>query len=615
MARDFDPRRRRRARDDQRNWTVTLFRIRIAAALTVAALLAASFSSCAYFNTLYNARKQFREAEKGEVKGADERAQREKYDAVIQKCIQMIQDHPKSRWVDDAEFLMGRAYLKQGDYDKAIRKFQEILTNFPKSGYVPESLYWIAYAYHEKQEDTQALVFTDQFLKEYPKHKLRYDVMFLAGDVQSALKNDDAALGYYGMVADEAKNAQVIDRARLKVAELYRERGEWEKAAASYEKVLRKGLAWSERYNVSLALGESYVHIGKSREALLLYEGLLKQSTTAQETPPIMLGEAASYMGMDSVSRAVATYRAVASKYHNSVFSATAYYQLGMIYGDKLDSLQAAQEAFAKVGSEYANYEHAREALERSNSLRRLIELRKTGAGGATPDQEAEKRFMAAEIQLTRLDNVPVALQGYTAVLDSFPETTVAPRAAYAIGWVYERKLKDKEKAIEAFRTVAERYPRSPQAQGALSMLETLGAVELRDRMKAYVDSALADTLAAKPRSQEPAAPATVDTSRAAAPVAAPRSPADASRAPGTHAPPPRDTSRVPMPRMMPPPRSLIDTSRAPGTHAPPRDTSGAAMPDTTTVPRDTARAFPPGSGVVPPVHPDTSGAKKAGAG
>lgn len=494
---------------------MTPHRIRATLAAAAAALAVVSaVSSCAYFNTLYNARKLFREAEKAEGKAGDERSVRDKYKDVVTKCAQMIQDYPKSRWVDDAEFLMGRSFFKQKDYDKALRKFQEIVTNFPESDYVPESVYWIAECYYRKEENTQALVFVDRFLKDYPKHKLRYDVMFLAGDINRGLGNDDAAIGYYARVAEEAKKSSVIDEARTKSAALYASRGEWEKAAASYEKVLRKGLDWSTRYEVSLALGESYAHIGKSREALLLYEGLLKQSTSTQETPLLLLGQAESYASMDSVQRALAIFRTVTEKYPKSVYSATAYYRTGLIYSDRLDSLEAAQRVFAKVGEEDANYEHARTALERSNSLKRLIELRRSSGAGVTADQAAEKRFMEAEIQLTRLDNVPLALDGYRAVLDSFPESATAPRAAYAIGWVYRRKLAENEKAVEAFRTVAARYPRSPQAKGALVELESLGAIDLRDRMQAIVDSALADTLnAPKQAAAQPgAAPRPVES-------------------------------------------------------------------------------------------------------
>jgi tetratricopeptide (TPR) repeat protein len=117
---------------------------------------------------------------------------------------------------------------------------------------------------------------------------------------------------------------------------------------------------------------------------------------------------------------------------------------------------------------------------------------------------------MAAEIQLTRLGDIPMALAGYTAVLDSFPETPAAPKAAYAIAWIRQNKLGEKEAAVERYRALVERYPRSFQAKGALYQLELAGADSLAAHLQAYRDSALADTIAA-PRAA-PAAPVSPDT-------------------------------------------------------------------------------------------------------
>lgn len=468
----------------------------IARFITVAALLfAASVPSCAYFNTLYNARKVYREAERKGSTEAASREQRDKYQQVVKKCAQMIQDFPKSRWVDDAVFLMGQALFKQGEYDKAIRQFQEIRANFPESDYAPTSLYWLGSSYHMKQDYAQALTYTDQFIKEYPKHEMRYEALFLGGDIKWGMGDFEGALDYYGRVADEAKKREIVDEARLKAAELFRARGEWEKAAASYEKVLRKGISSETRYTVSLALGNCYAKLGKCSEALALFDGLITETTASQSIPPVLLGRAASYACMDSLRRSLAVYDDVITKYPKSIFSAEAFYRKGIIYYERLDSLRLAQEAFGKVGGEYSGSEFAAVSLEQSGSMRRLLELEKSRKTGESSELAAEKLFMAAEIQLTRLGDVPLALKGYTEVLDSFPRVSIAPRAAYAIAWIYQYKLAAKDTAIERYRALIDRYPRSYQAKGALSQLGFLGVeAGLTGRLQAYVDSAFADT-------------------------------------------------------------------------------------------------------------------------
>lgn len=543
--------------------------------LIAALLAAATIPACAYFNTLYNARRIYREAEKMEGQDAKSRELREKYQEVVKKCAQMIRDFPKSRWVDDAVFLMGQALYRQGEYDKAIRQFQEIRADFPEGDYAARALYWLGLSYYMKQEYVQALTETDRFIKDYPEHELRYDGLFLGGDIKRATEDYDGALAYYGRVADEAKKREIVDEARLKSAELFRAREDWEKAAASYEKVLRKGISSRKRYEVSLALGDCYTKMGKCREGLALFDELRGRTTIAQDIPPILLGSAASYACMDSLERSLAVYDEVITKFPRSKFSAEALYRKGIIYHERLDSLRLAQEAFGKVGGEYANSEFAAVSLERGSSIKRLLELEKSAITGETTDLPAERLFLSAEIQLTRLGDIPLALKGYSSVLDSFPSSSFAPKAAYAIAWIHQHKLAEKDGAIERYRALIRRYPRSYQAKGALSQLASLGADELVGPLQAYVDSALADTTGT--RESATVSPAPPDTVPAAVRDTIPLPP-DAMRRRGIE------------PRRFPP-----DTSRM-------RRGASPMVPDT-------SRARRP----APPAAPDTSGSRTRG--
>jgi len=464
----------------------------VISAITVSVLL----SSCVYFNTMYNARRIYSEAEDKRKKGKTGRQLIGEYDKVIEKCSQLIRDHPESSWVDDAVFLMGLALIRQEKPDKAARKFQELISNFPESDYVPESIYWLAYAYLERTDYNQALVYTERFLNKYPQHELRYSVMFLAGDIKRNLKLPEEALNYYSMVAEESSKREVVDESREKSGELFLELGDWENAAANFEMALRKGITWEVRHRISLSLGVCYANIGRCREALDLFNELLDEAATVREKPPVLIGVASAYVCMDSLTTALSVYKDIAKEFPKSDYSAEAYYRMGVIYHERMDSLQNAQEAYSKVGSESASSEFAQIALQKSSSLKRLIELQKTADEGETREQIAEKRFLTAEVQLTRLEEVEAAITNYEAVIDSFPETAVAPKAYYALGWIYEKELGESEAAIEKYRELALQYPRSPQAKGAVNQIGRLGRAELEEMMRAYVDSALADTTA-----------------------------------------------------------------------------------------------------------------------
>ncbi|MCK4350850.1 MAG: tetratricopeptide repeat protein, partial [Candidatus Krumholzibacteria bacterium] len=341
-------------------------------------LLSVLGTSCAYFNTLYNARRLYAEAEERRERDGSERELRDRYSKVVEKCAKVVRDYPDSKWVDDALFLMGKALLRQGETVKGIRKFVEVTTNFPESEYVPPSLYWLGLAYWEKGDYNQAITFTDRFIETYPDHYLRYEVMFLAGDIKREMQLQEEALSLYALVAEEATDREVINDATLRTAELFFAQEEYEKAAAAYEALLRKGISWEEKYHFSSSLGDCYTRIGQCREALDLFDRLLEESVTTKETPPLMLGRASSFLCMDSLETALDIYTDVTREFPKSIFSAEAYYRTGVIYHERLDSLSNAQAAFSMVGSEYANSEFANEALKKSSSLKRLLELERS---------------------------------------------------------------------------------------------------------------------------------------------------------------------------------------------------------------------------------------------
>jgi len=467
-------------------------------------------SSCAYFNTLYNARKIYGEAEQQRIEAeGDERASREKYKQVVEKCVSLVTSYPDSRWVDDALFLMGKALIRQGEYNKGIRKFQEVQANFPESDYAVRAAYWLAYAYYQKRDYSLATTTIERFLEEHPGHELRYDAMFLAGDIYLDTENDEAALSYYARVAEESDDRDRVSEAVVRSAELFYLEEDWENAAAAFEQVMRKGMSDERRYEVSLKLGDCYTRIGRCDEAMGLFDELLEGTVKTRDQPPIVLGRAASYVCKDSLEAALRTYESVTSRFPKSSFSAEAYYRMGVIYHEQLDSLSRAKESFSKVGSEYANSDFAGLALQKANSLTRLIELQTAEGEEATDDQKAERLFLAAEIKLTRLDKVDEAVAGYRAVVDSFPETSVAPRAAFAIAWINERRLEQPEEATAIYRRIVRDYPRTPQARGAVNRLGELGMEALRDSLAAVVDS-----ISAIPLPEDTVA---VDTTAAAA--------------------------------------------------------------------------------------------------
>ncbi len=101
--------------------------------LLIAVILLAS--GCAYYNTFYNARKSYTEALEYARENPDDPAYHEKelLDAAIEGAGRVLARYPDSRWVDDAQLLLGDALLLRGmrtlvgsgrsDFEQAVMSY------------------------------------------------------------------------------------------------------------------------------------------------------------------------------------------------------------------------------------------------------------------------------------------------------------------------------------------------------------------------------------------------------------------------------------------------------------------------------------------------------------
>jgi tetratricopeptide (TPR) repeat protein len=85
--------------------------------------------------------------------------------------------------------------------------------------------------------------------------------------------------------------------------------------------------------------------------------------------------------------------------------------------------------------------------------------------------QKAEDQFMLAELQWTRFQRYRRAVEEYRKVIDRFPDSEVAPKAAYAIAYIQVKILGDSAAAAEAVRLLLDRYPDSQQARYVWALL------------------------------------------------------------------------------------------------------------------------------------------------
>lgn len=99
----------------------------------LALALALGISSCGYFNSLYNARRQFADAERARRAG-DVATARGAYVGSIEKAAKSYRRYPNGRWADDALMLIARSHFEIGEYPAARAALAQLLASTDDEG-------------------------------------------------------------------------------------------------------------------------------------------------------------------------------------------------------------------------------------------------------------------------------------------------------------------------------------------------------------------------------------------------------------------------------------------------------------------------------------------------
>lgn len=161
-------------------------------------LVAGALTSCGYFNSLYNANRQFADAERARVRG-DVPAARVAYQGSIDKAAKSYRKYPHGRWSDDALYLIARSRFELGEYPAARAAFAELLSrNIDANRRAGAHAYDGAAALNLAQSD--ALAHFDSAIAQLdPKsslagfaHLWRARALYANGDIAGAWRDLDA---------------------------------------------------------------------------------------------------------------------------------------------------------------------------------------------------------------------------------------------------------------------------------------------------------------------------------------------------------------------------------------------------------------------------------------
>jgi tetratricopeptide (TPR) repeat protein len=288
-----------------------------------------------YYNTYYNANLSFERGLRVQYDQKREinpelpvrihppavRAGSKEFQNSIDKSANLLRNYPKSKWTDNAVFLIGKSYFFQQELFSALEKFTELYTISNEPVLKQQAIYWRGRTLLELKSYQQAI---DYLTSQLADKSIKWSDVWRA-ETQAVLaeiyvateefslasealepalgkleRSDENAFAYflYGQLLEKAEKAEealaaykkvpkfnpiydVIYHARRKEAEIARNQGYFKDALKLFTRMARDDKNFDIMGDLNYEIAKTRLTMGEYNEAEELYYELLYESIMA----------------------------------------------------------------------------------------------------------------------------------------------------------------------------------------------------------------------------------------------------------------------------------------------------------------------------------------------
>ena len=439
--------------------------------LVSAVVLCLLSSGCVYFNTFYNAKTAFNGAEK--ARKASGSTDLNAYETAIAKSLKIIDNYPKSKYFDDALFVLAVSYYHTKRYDKAERRLRELLANYPESKYTQEATLYLAQARLQLGEIPEAMAgFEEIFQADYPKEYKARAALELA-KYNEEEKKYDIASGYFRSVRDSLGDLVQQRQAQIAIAEELYTNFQFGNALGEYMQVLGLKPTKQEEYHALYQAADCAYKITRVADGQAYLKRLADNQLYFDSLGALNLKLAEGYEQEGELTRAQGLYGDAAATSTNKLWVSRAYYRLGLIFQFDYDDLEQAKYYYDKAAD--AGRGSGRQTDEMTDALQRSVDIGKIAAYRPAEkkaddttkvtqvklDDAAARLFELGQLYWYQLEKPDSAIVGMKYIVDSFPTARIAPQAMLALAQMIREHDGDSTAADSITHLIPALYPKS----------------------------------------------------------------------------------------------------------------------------------------------------------
>ena len=258
--------------------------------------------------------------------------QHRKHQQATKALYGFIDNYPLDDRVDDAQYRLGRTYLRNGQFTKARRTFEKLYALHKR----PDALYGIGGMQVSRDHDLDAIGTYERLVKNHPRHNLADDALWQAAKAAERESEFSRAKNLYSRLSSEYPQSPLRDEASWSKSFMLYCAGLYEKSLDSFQRV---GATSVEPHIVD----QSYFWAGKSAQQL----GLKKEANkffqrVAENFPRSYYATRAVSMGYPGSIESDKT-SVTKSRNQRSALNAVATLTLKATYGTEVQPLAALQ--------------------------------------------------------------------------------------------------------------------------------------------------------------------------------------------------------------------------------------------------------------------------------
>ncbi len=400
------------------------------------------------------------------------------YDGIT-TLAELQKKFPKSRYADDAQYLIGWIYFRNGRYSKAIEQYRALLKKYPETELRPVVYSSLGDAYYNLRNYTQAVFYYKRLLDNFPKTEYVLDAINGIQYAYVAAGNPDKAARIIDEYMIRNPYSKYSEKILIKKGELYFSSGKYDKAILAYKEFIAT-------FPSSMLVPDAYYWIGKSalklnrtEEARYYFEYVINEYANSGSAISSALELGKIYSENGEYEKAVEIFDTVYVSTEPTEKKAELLYRKGLALIE-LGKIKEVYETFNLLSSEYPNTIFAEKgrlelaSFELARGNYELAEEIFSRVGKERSDDiGAQAQFLYGEslFQRNKFNDAISAFVRVVNAFENYPEWRA--RAKLKIGDCYV-KLKEYAKAKKIYKEVYKEHRYDKFGKEAKSKLRGL---------------------------------------------------------------------------------------------------------------------------------------------